>query len=49
MPGDNVRKVTWKTQEGRTTIDSKRLKAEQPVIYEKYAKQGKETRVLRIA
>lgn len=47
--GDNVRKVTWKTQEGRTTIDSKRLKAEQPAVYEKYAKQGKETRVLRIA
>ena len=43
------RKVTWKTQAGRTTIDSKRLKAEKPDVYEAYAKVGKPMRVLRIA
>nr|DAX26967.1 MAG TPA: Exonuclease [Caudoviricetes sp.] len=42
-------KVTWKTQAGRTTIDTKALKAKEPAIYEKYAKQGKESRVLRIS
>lgn len=43
------RKVTWKTQAGRTTIDSKRLKAERPDVYAQYSKQGQPTRVLRIA
>ena len=42
-------KVTWKTQAGRTTVDSKALKAKEPSIYAKYAKQGKPTRVLRIS
>ena len=42
-------KVTWKTQAGRTTVDSKALKAKEPAIYAKYAKQGKPTRVLRIS
>ena len=42
-------KVTWKTQAGRTTVDSKALKAKDPDIYAKYAKQGKPTRVLRIS
>ncbi len=42
-------KVTWKTQAGRTTIDIKALKAKEPIIYAKYAKQGKPTRVLRIS
>lgn len=42
-------KVTWKTQAGRTTVDSKALKAKEPDIYAKYAKQGKPTRVLRIS
>ena len=42
-------KVTWKTQAGRTAIDSKALKAKEPALYAKYAKQGKPTRVLRIS
>nr|DAS74331.1 MAG TPA: Exonuclease [Caudoviricetes sp.] len=42
-------KVTWKQQAGRTSIDSKRLKAEDPEMYNKYMKQGAPTRVLRIA
>mgnify|MGYP000921289846 FL=1 len=42
-------KVTWKTQAGRTTVDNKALKAKEPIIYAKYAKQGKPTRVLRIS
>lgn len=43
------RKVTWKTQAGRTTVDSKRLKAERPDVYEAYSKTGNPTRVFRIA
>lgn len=39
-------KATWKPQ-SRTTIDSKKLKEEQPEIAEKYSKTS-ETRVLRI-
>ena len=42
-------KVSWKSQAGRTTIDSKALKAKEPAIYAKYAKQGKPIRVLRIS
>ena len=42
-------KVSWKSQAGRTNIDSKALKAKEPEIYAKYAKQGKPTRVLRIS
>ena len=38
--GDTARKVTWKTIPGRVTIDSKRLKAELPEIYEKYSKKA---------
>ena len=43
------RKVTWKTQAGRVTVDSKKLKAELPDVYAKYSKQGNPIRVLRIA
>lgn len=43
------RRVTWKPQAGRVTIDGKRLKTELPEIYKRYAKQGKGYRVLRIA
>ena len=42
------RKITWKPQAGKTTVDSKRLKAELPDIYAKYSNIGKPTRVLRI-
>jgi len=40
-------KVTWKTQAGKVTVDSKKLKAEFPDIFEKYSKTGKPTRVFR--
>lgn len=43
------RRVTWKTQAGRTTIDSKRLKAERPDVWQQYVKVGNPTRVLKIA
>lgn len=39
-------RVTWKTQE-RVTVDSKRLKAEQPDIYERYSKAST-SRVFKI-
>lgn len=42
------RKVTWKIQAGRTTVDSKKLKAEMPDIYEKYSKTGSPIRVFKI-
>ena len=40
-------KVTWKTQNGRTTIDSKGLKKDHPDIYEKYKKVGNPIRVFK--
>ena len=42
--GENARKVTWKTVAGRVTIDTKKLKEEEPGIYEKYSKQGAASR-----
>lgn len=42
------RKVTWKTQAGRVTVDSKKLKSEMPDVYEKYSKQGNPIRVFKI-
>lgn len=42
-------KVTWKTQAGRTTVDSKRLKAEEPAVYQKYIKVGSPMRVFKVA
>jgi len=42
------RKITWKTQAGRTTVDSKKLKAEMPDVYEKYSKTGNPIRVFKI-
>nr|WP_278582573.1 YqaJ viral recombinase family protein [Prevotella denticola] len=42
------RKITWKMQAGRTTVDSKKLKAELPDIYEKYSKKGNPIRVFKI-
>ncbi len=38
--GDTARKVTWKSYPGRVTIDSKRLKADLPEVFEKYSKQA---------
>lgn len=42
-------RITWKTQKGRTSIDSKRLKADHPDIFDAYSKVGKPIRVFRIA
>lgn len=41
-------KVSWKTQVGRVTVDSKRLKAEQPAIYASYSKVGNPIRVFKV-
>lgn len=55
MLGDNEialvgeRKVTWKLQAGRVAVDSKNLKIDHPDIFEKYSKQNKDSRVLRIS
>lgn len=42
------RKITYKTQKGRVTVDSKKLKKEYPDIYAACTKQGKPMRVLRV-
>lgn len=41
------RKVTWKAQAGRVTVDSKKLKAEKPEIFAAYSKQGNPIRVFK--
>lgn len=41
------RKVTWKTQAGRVTVNSKKLKAEKPEIFAAYSKQGNPIRVFK--
>jgi len=41
------RKITWKSQAGRITVDTKRLKIELPDIYNKYSKVGAPIRVLK--
>ena len=38
--GDTARKVSWKTTAGRVSIDTKRLKADLPAVFEEYSKQG---------
>lgn len=54
MLGDNEigligdRKVTWKHQKGRVTVDSKKLRSEYPDIYKACAKQGKDLRVFKV-
>lgn len=45
----NDRKITWKMQNGRTTIDGKRLREECPEIYDEYSKTGTPFRVFKIA
>ena len=42
--GDNERKVTWKTVNGRVTIDSKKLKKDLPDVFEKYSKKSADSR-----
>jgi len=41
-------KVSWKTQAGRVTLDTKRLKKEKPDIFAAYSKQGAPVRVFKI-
>lgn len=54
MLGDNEvgvigdRKVTWKTQKGRTTIDSKKLQKEYADVYAACVKYGEPSRVMKI-
>ena len=40
-------RITWKTRKGNTTIDTKRLRAERPDIYEQYKREGKPCRTFR--
>lgn len=40
-------KITWKWQDGRITVDSKKLKKDFPEIYAQVTKQGKPSRRLR--
>jgi putative phage-type endonuclease len=42
------RKVTWKAQKGRVTLDIKKIKADMPDVYDAYKKVGKPTRVLLV-
>lgn len=42
------RKVSWKTQKGRTSIDTKKLKAERPEIFQAYSKVGAPIRVFKV-
>ena len=42
------RKVTWKPQKGRSSLDSKKLREELPDVYERYVRVGNPTRVFRI-
>lgn len=44
----NDRQISWRSQKGRETIDTKRLKAEMPQIYNQYKKVGKATRVFKL-
>lgn len=46
--GEELRRVLWKTQAGRVTVDGKRLKAEKPEIYAEYVKQGKPFRTFKV-
>lgn len=43
------RKITWKRQNGRKTIDSKNLQKDHPDIYNIYLKEGKPFRVFKIS
>ena len=43
------RKITWKRQSGRITVDSKKLKADYPEIWEACKKEGNPTRVFKVA
>jgi putative phage-type endonuclease len=40
--------VTWKNCNGKSSLDSKKLKAEMPEVYNKYYKQGNSYRTLKV-
>jgi predicted phage-related endonuclease len=46
---DGERAVTWRTQAGRVTLDARRLREEQPELFERFATRGEPYRVLRVA
>jgi hypothetical protein len=39
--------VSWKYQNGKTSFDATRFKAEHPDLYSEYVKQGNPFRVMR--
>lgn len=45
----NDRKVSWISRKGSVTIDTKRLQAEQPQIFEQYKKVGKASRAFKLS
>jgi predicted phage-related endonuclease len=44
---NGVRVISWKEQEGRKSLDAKRLQEELPDVFEKYQKESKPFRVMR--
>lgn len=48
LAADGGTLATWKKRNGSRTIDSRRLKAEKPEIYEEYLRAGEPTRVFKI-
>lgn len=45
---NGVQLVTWKQQAGRSSLDTKQLKADHPELVEQYEKQGAPFRVMRV-
>lgn len=45
---NGVQLVTWKQQSGRSSLDTKQLKADHPELVEQYEKQGAPFRVMRV-
>lgn len=43
------RKITWKCQNGRKTVDGTKLQKDHPDIYSRYLKEGKPFRVFKIS
>lgn len=45
---DGVQLVTWKQQAGKTSLDTKQLRADHPELVQQYEKQGAPFRVMRV-
>jgi hypothetical protein len=45
---DGVQLVTWKQQAGKTSLDTKKLRADHPELVQQYEKQGAPFRVMRV-